>query len=211
MTCRPVCNVRKKFELITWDSSMSQTTFDLSHDGAVTSAVGDHLTMLNVFHAFKQNQEASDWCYDNFLNYRSLKAADSVRTQLVSSYDIHQCLATFQVFQGQIATQYSSLDCMLEGNFTFREIKFCERQLATKSLSKCAIEWRLMFAGEDCYPLGYQASQHRVLLQGLLPEYLQGTYHGLLHASCPFGEDWSLLDSERQSNGPPASLHVPRK
>ena len=39
--------------------------------------------MLNVFHAFKQNQESADWCYDNFLNFRALKGADSVRTQLV--------------------------------------------------------------------------------------------------------------------------------
>ena len=44
---------------------------------------GDHLTLLNVYHAFKQNSEASDWCYDHFLNHRSLKAADSVRSQLV--------------------------------------------------------------------------------------------------------------------------------
>ncbi|DBB04577.1 hypothetical protein WJX77_008716 [Trebouxia sp. C0004] len=48
-----------------------------------THADGDHLTLLNVYHAYKQNQEAGDWCYDHFLNQRSLKAADSVRTQLV--------------------------------------------------------------------------------------------------------------------------------
>ena len=47
------------------------------------SCAGDHLTLLNVYHAYKQNAEAQDWCYDHFLNFRSLKAADSVRTQLV--------------------------------------------------------------------------------------------------------------------------------
>ena len=46
-------------------------------------SAGDHLTLLNVYHAFKQNGEASDWCYDNFLNFRALKSADSVRVQLV--------------------------------------------------------------------------------------------------------------------------------
>lgn len=45
---------------------------------------GDHLTLLNVYHAFKQNGESSDWCYDHFLNLRALKSADSVRSQLVS-------------------------------------------------------------------------------------------------------------------------------
>ncbi|GBG23781.1 ATP-dependent RNA helicase dhx8, partial [Hondaea fermentalgiana] len=45
---------------------------------------GDHLTLLNVFHAFKQNREDKQWCYDNFLQYRSLKNADNVRTQLAN-------------------------------------------------------------------------------------------------------------------------------
>lgn len=43
---------------------------------------GDHLTLLNVYHAFKQNGENTDWCYKNFLNFRSLKNADRVRQQL---------------------------------------------------------------------------------------------------------------------------------
>ncbi|KAI0981493.1 hypothetical protein GJ496_000953 [Pomphorhynchus laevis] len=43
---------------------------------------GDHLTMLNVFHAFKQNNEDVNWCYENFVNFRSLRSADNVRTQL---------------------------------------------------------------------------------------------------------------------------------
>jgi len=50
------------------------------------SCTGDHLTLLNVYHAYKQNQESMDWCYDHFLNHRSLKAADSVRSQLVCPY-----------------------------------------------------------------------------------------------------------------------------
>ncbi|XP_065184926.1 putative pre-mRNA-splicing factor ATP-dependent RNA helicase PRP1 [Sycon ciliatum] len=43
---------------------------------------GDHLTLLNVYHAYKQNKEDTQWCYENFVNYRSLKQADSVREQL---------------------------------------------------------------------------------------------------------------------------------
>jgi len=43
---------------------------------------GDHLTLLNVYHAFKQNNEDNQWCYENFVNFRSLKAADNVRQQL---------------------------------------------------------------------------------------------------------------------------------
>jgi len=44
---------------------------------------GDHLTLLNVYHAYKQNEGiAKNWTYDNFLSQRSLQSADNVRTQL---------------------------------------------------------------------------------------------------------------------------------
>ena len=69
---------------------------------------GDHLTLLNVYHAFKQvktkfilllclqvnfyfyvlqNMEDPQWCYDNFVNYRSLKSSDNVRQQLCRIMD----------------------------------------------------------------------------------------------------------------------------
>jgi pre-mRNA-splicing factor ATP-dependent RNA helicase DHX15/PRP43 len=48
---------------------------------------GDHLTLLNVFHAWKTNNENQKWCYDNFISYRTLKNADNVRTQLARLMD----------------------------------------------------------------------------------------------------------------------------
>lgn len=55
-------------------------------DLSLCVVAGDHLTLLNIYHAWKHHtddQEARDWCYENFLNYRCLKAADNVRSQLV--------------------------------------------------------------------------------------------------------------------------------
>eukprot|EP00002_Diphylleia_rotans_P005867 TRINITY_DN1507_c0_g1_i11.p1 TRINITY_DN1507_c0_g1~~TRINITY_DN1507_c0_g1_i11.p1 ORF type:complete len:713 (+),score=145.57 TRINITY_DN1507_c0_g1_i11:50-2188(+) len=43
---------------------------------------GDHLTLLNVYHAFKMNETDTRWCQENFLHVRNLKAADNVREQL---------------------------------------------------------------------------------------------------------------------------------
>jgi pre-mRNA-splicing factor ATP-dependent RNA helicase DHX15/PRP43 len=46
---------------------------------------GDHLTLLNVYHAFKGEEAQNDprqWCHDHFLSYRSLQQADNVRLQL---------------------------------------------------------------------------------------------------------------------------------
>ena len=48
---------------------------------------GDHLTLLNVYHSFKQNHEDQQWCYNNYVNYRALKNADDVRTQLARLMD----------------------------------------------------------------------------------------------------------------------------
>lgn len=49
---------------------------------------GDHLTMLNVYHAYKQNQTVvAQWCFDNFINARSMAQCDNVRTQLARIMD----------------------------------------------------------------------------------------------------------------------------
>lgn len=84
---------------------------------------GDHLTLLNVYHAFKQSKlvkfvlsikkikkivilnillllsiftdmEDPNWCYDNFVNYRSLKSGDNVREQLARIMDRFQLKKT---------------------------------------------------------------------------------------------------------------------
>jgi pre-mRNA-splicing factor ATP-dependent RNA helicase DHX15/PRP43 len=47
---------------------------------------GDHLTMLNVYHAFKSPEAQANpkqWCHDHFLSLRSLQSADNVRMQLL--------------------------------------------------------------------------------------------------------------------------------
>ncbi|KAK3074360.1 DEAH-box ATP-dependent RNA helicase prp43 [Teratosphaeriaceae sp. CCFEE 6253] len=46
---------------------------------------GDHLTMLNVYHAFRgpaAQENPKQWCHDHFLSYRALQQADNVRLQL---------------------------------------------------------------------------------------------------------------------------------
>jgi pre-mRNA-splicing factor ATP-dependent RNA helicase DHX15/PRP43 len=53
---------------------------------------GDHLTLLNAYHAFKQNGEDSQWAWNNYLNFRAMKSADNVRSQLMriaNRYDMN--------------------------------------------------------------------------------------------------------------------------
>lgn len=77
---------------------------------------GDHLTLLNIYHAYKQNNGDQKWCWDNFLNARSIKAADSIRQQLVKIMQKSQLKL--------VSTDFSSKDyyinirkCLVEGFF----------------------------------------------------------------------------------------------
>lgn len=44
---------------------------------------GDHLTLLNVYNSWKQNKYANAWCFENFIQARSMRRAKDVRDQLV--------------------------------------------------------------------------------------------------------------------------------
>lgn len=48
---------------------------------------GDHITLLTVYNQWKKNRFSSPWCYDNFVQARSLKRAQDVRKQLVTIMD----------------------------------------------------------------------------------------------------------------------------
>ncbi|OII75143.1 helicase associated domain-containing family protein [Cryptosporidium andersoni] len=55
-------------------------------------ADGDHLTLLNVFNAYKEAQLKSKekyFCQDNYLNIRALQSADNVRLQLQRTLEKH--------------------------------------------------------------------------------------------------------------------------
>jgi pre-mRNA-splicing factor ATP-dependent RNA helicase DHX15/PRP43 len=43
---------------------------------------GDHITLLHAFQRFIENGCDSQWAFDNYLNFRSLKQAQNVRQQL---------------------------------------------------------------------------------------------------------------------------------
>lgn len=48
---------------------------------------GDHLTLLNVYHAYKRGGDDVNWCKENFINARTMKSADEVRVQLARIMD----------------------------------------------------------------------------------------------------------------------------
>merc|ERR1740128_817474 len=53
-------------------------------------AEGDHLTLLAVYNSWKNNKFSNPWCYENFVQIRTLKRAQDVRKQLMSIMDRHK-------------------------------------------------------------------------------------------------------------------------
>jgi len=83
---------------------------------------GDHLTLLNVYHAFKQQEGSGanleNWCYNNFLNLRSLKSADNVRTQLKRLMERYELDTNLKNSFDDKVTYYNSIRrCLVNGFF----------------------------------------------------------------------------------------------
>ncbi|XP_033212853.1 ATP-dependent RNA helicase DHX8 [Belonocnema kinseyi] len=53
-------------------------------------AEGDHLTLLAVYNSWKRNNFSNSWCYENFVQIRTLKRAQDVRKQLLGIMDRHK-------------------------------------------------------------------------------------------------------------------------
>lgn len=48
---------------------------------------GDHLTLLAVYEAWKNSKFSNPWCYENFVQARSMRRSQDVRKQLTSIMD----------------------------------------------------------------------------------------------------------------------------
>ena len=77
---------------------------------------GDHLTLLNVYHAWLKNGKDQRWAYDMYINQRSMTSAESVRTQLERIMKRLKLPLVSPNFDG--ADYYESIKkCMLAGFF----------------------------------------------------------------------------------------------
>lgn len=54
-----------------------------AHQRFVSKLGGDHLTLLEIWNQFVASGYSSQWCHDNFLQYRTLQKARNIRKQLL--------------------------------------------------------------------------------------------------------------------------------
>jgi ATP-dependent RNA helicase DHX8/PRP22 len=50
-------------------------------------ADGDHITLLNIYEAWKNSKFSNPWCFENFLQARAMRRGQDVRKQLVTIMD----------------------------------------------------------------------------------------------------------------------------
>ncbi|XP_062382416.1 ATP-dependent RNA helicase DHX8-like [Sardina pilchardus] len=51
---------------------------------------GDHLTLLSVYNSWKNNKFSNPWCFENFIQARSLRRAQDIRKQMLGIMDRHK-------------------------------------------------------------------------------------------------------------------------
>uniref|UniRef100_A0A8R1HNX8 RNA helicase n=1 Tax=Caenorhabditis japonica TaxID=281687 RepID=A0A8R1HNX8_CAEJA len=51
---------------------------------------GDHLTLLAVYNSWKNHHFSQPWCFENFIQVRSMKRAQDIRKQLLGIMDRHK-------------------------------------------------------------------------------------------------------------------------
>ena len=56
---------------------------DNAHKNFQRGNSGDHLMLLNVFSSWAETDFSTQWCFENFVQQRSMKRARDVREQLV--------------------------------------------------------------------------------------------------------------------------------
>merc|ERR1711879_664286 len=64
-----------------------QIQADSAHKNFHRSLLGDHIALMTVFNEWRDNNFARQFCFDNFVQYRSLKRARDMRDQLIGLMD----------------------------------------------------------------------------------------------------------------------------
>jgi hypothetical protein len=167
------------------------------------------LTLLNVYHAWKSNGEDSQWSYDNFLNQRSLKAADSVRTQLARICTRLNVPLVSTPFEDK--SYYINIRKAVTAGY-FMQVWPCAAQQAvfvqvSASLVKLQSSLQAGLAGQEVHSIGLSVLMGRacgVAWVCIADDFLFGVAAGRA-----FGAWWQLPDSERQPGCVSSPFNLP--
>ncbi|CAO1621199.1 unnamed protein product [Parajaminaea phylloscopi] len=88
---------------------------------------GDHLTLLNVYHAYKtaatDSATAANWCWQNYLAHRALQQADNVRRQLSNILERFDMDLVSTQFEGNERRYYENIQRAITAGY-FSQVAF---------------------------------------------------------------------------------------
>ena len=91
-------------------------------------AEGDHVTMINVYRAFLENNKSSQWCHQHFLNYKGLMRATEIRNQLLRllnnfRFKVKSCAEDVERVQRCITAGFFANAARLHHSGEYRTVK----------------------------------------------------------------------------------------
>ncbi|CAL8468358.1 g7898 [Coccomyxa elongata] len=101
---------------------------DNAHRAFHRGNVGDHIALLNVFNAWAESGFSTQWCYENFVQVRSMKRARDIREQLLGlmervEIELASSVGDHDVIRKAIAAGFFYHSALLQKNGTYRTVK----------------------------------------------------------------------------------------
>ncbi|EIE19374.1 P-loop containing nucleoside triphosphate hydrolase protein [Coccomyxa subellipsoidea C-169] len=101
---------------------------DNAHRAFHRGNVGDHIALLNVFNAWAESGFSTQWCYENFVQVRSMKRARDIREQLLGLMERVEIELTsnggdHDIIRKAIAAGFFYHSALLQKNGTYRTVK----------------------------------------------------------------------------------------
>ncbi|OIT40058.1 pre-mrna-splicing factor atp-dependent rna helicase deah1 [Nicotiana attenuata] len=90
--------------------------------------VGDHIALLNVYNSWKETNFSTEWCYENYIQVRSLKRARDIRDQLEGllervEIELTSNINDLEAIKKSIASGFFPHSARLQKNGFYRTVK----------------------------------------------------------------------------------------
>ncbi|KAL1810558.1 hypothetical protein ACET3Z_027548 [Daucus carota] len=96
-----------------------------------TGNVGDHVALLNVYRSWKENDYSHQWCYENYVQVKSMKRARDIREQLAGLLERVEIELTsdpgdLEAIQKAITSGYFPNSARLQKNESYKTFKYSQ-------------------------------------------------------------------------------------
>ncbi|KAI5330170.1 hypothetical protein L3X38_029568 [Prunus dulcis] len=93
-----------------------------------TGNVGDHIALLKVYNSWKETNFSTQWCYENYIQVRSMKRARDIRDQLEGllervEIELVSNLSDYETIKKAITSGFFPHSAKLQKNGSYRTVK----------------------------------------------------------------------------------------